>query len=279
MPREPPRQGASLRSPYGLPSLRTLAARIHPFRLLIPCPMSEGDRIGCRINFFVGISASLVEIQTGCLCKTQFSPFDWSGFWINEIWGSTTPEKINIALWIPLVYILYESINGGHMCRLFINQGVKSITICLFLMGAGSFAQAQIPQTNFRELFVPFSPSQPTRTLKNNYDFPMVIDYVCVKSDSASPVLLQVMGLSLNGQTNNGLVGEYSFLPKSVSEENQFIVCQPISIVILPGDTIRGIAPFGGMYSISVNGHFVFPPFFFPNLGAASITPNPSTGN
>lgn len=45
MPREPARQGASLRSPYGLPSLRTLAARIHPFRLLIPCPMSEGDGI------------------------------------------------------------------------------------------------------------------------------------------------------------------------------------------------------------------------------------------
>ena len=50
MPLEPARQGASLRSPYGLPSLRTLAARIHPFRLLIPCPMSEGDGISRYMN-------------------------------------------------------------------------------------------------------------------------------------------------------------------------------------------------------------------------------------
>ena len=104
-----------------------------------------------------------------------------------------------------------------------------------------------------------------TYSLTNVEYFPMVIDYVCVKSNSANPVWLQVMGPGLIISGNDVLVGEYPFFPKSNLEGSPFTVCQPISIVILPGDTVRGISPSNATYSITVNGHYVFPTFYFPN--------------
>lgn len=152
------------------------------------------------------------------------------------------------------------------MCRFSITRVLKSFAICSLILGAGSAVHAQRPfQTNFREIFATTVPSQPTRSFKNIYDFPMIIDFACVRSENSSPVFLQVMGPGLIVQGGSGLVGDYPFTPTQNVEGGAFLGCQTTNIVILPGDTLRGVSPGGAVFSISVSGHFVFPPFFFPN--------------